>query len=449
MPDECSSAEDDASRLFIAGDLCCATNHRAEPVADGLQERVSAADVSVVNLEAPVASPKDPIPKSGPTKISTPDTAARLRDAGVDAVTLANNHVMDYGWNGLDATLDACEAEAVATCGAGADRGEAMAPVRTTVDGTSVALFSFCEREFGIAGDDSPGTAWISHVESRARVAEEADRSDLVVVVAHGGVEYVPFPPPRRQTQLRAFVDAGADLVVGHHPHVPQGWEVYHETPIFYSLGNFLFEQPDRTKTDRGLALDVSVADGAFTNVELVPTEQADGRVQELTPPDVADDFLQYLYRTTDQIADRESLVAHWQETAVQLFDQRYTDWLRRGTGARLRDQLGSPAQHVSSDAVWGDGRQDHVLVLLNLFQNESHRAVIETVLGLKTGDREDQRTPAVREEVRDLVAHTEDRPLYDGPSRSRATLRTLVSKLAEYSQTTSDASSQHGDERA
>lgn len=419
--------------MFIAGDFLYPAGEEQPLLGGKLEHRVDQSDLAVVNLEAPVDPRCSPVEKSGPAKESAAETPTVLHESGIDAVTLANNHVMDYGEEGLRRTLSECTRAGLDTCGAGRDRSAALEPARMDLDGTSVALFSVCEQEFGIADADSPGTAWSSHPNVREHISAEADQSDVVVVVAHGGVEYVPFPPPQRQTQLRGFVEAGADLVVGHHPHVPQGWEVHQGTPIFYSLGNFRFDQPDRPKTSWGLALSLAFEDGNPTGIDLVPTELADGTVQEIDRERAVDEHLQYLYRVTERTAPREKLVAHWQETAAQLFDQRYTGWLRRGTAARLRDQIFTPMQHASTDAAWGDSRRDEMLVLLNLFRNESHRATVETALALKTGDCEDKRTPEVREAVQELIEWTEDRPLYDRPSPPRAKLRALGTILKSY----------------
>lgn len=428
-----SSGEGNEPRLFIAGDFILPAGSERDVLAPDLQDRVERADLAMVDLEAPIDPDCEPIQKSGPAKASAPGTASVLGELGIDGATLANNHTMDYGASALRRTLRECGHQEVATCGAGTDRAAAMEPLRADLDGASVAVFSFCEQEFGIADGDSPGTAWVSHPDARTRVAAEADRSDVVVVVAHGGVEYVPFPPLSRQTQLRGFVEAGADLVVGHHPHVPQGWEVHQGAPIFYSLGNFLFEQPKREKTDWGLALDLAIEDGEPTSIDLVPTEQRDGVVHEIDRDRALDEHLQYLYRVTERTAQREELRAHWQETAAQLFEQRYTRWLRQGTGARLRDQLREPGQHVSTEAAWDHDRQDAMLVLLNVLRNESHRAVIETALALKTGECEDVRTDEVRETVRELVQWTEDRPLYDRPSPARENLDALATRVSQW----------------
>lgn len=424
--------DEEDGRLLVAGDVLCPPDAPAPFVASKLQRRIERADLSIVNLEAPIDPRTDPIDKSGPAKRSAAETASLLRETGFDLVTLANNHTMDYGADGLRRTLRECDHEGLATVGAGTDHDAALEPHRTTVGGVSVAVFSVCEQEFGVAADASPGTAWGSHPDVRSRIAEAAAGTDVVVVVTHGGVEYVPLPPPQRQQQLRQFVEAGADLVVGHHPHVPQGWEVHHGTPIFYSLGNFRFPQPDRPKTDWGLTVDLTLENDDPSDVDLVPTEVSDGTVQEVGIERATEEHLQYLYRVTECTAPRDALRAHWQETAIQLFDQRYSNWLRRGTGARARDQLTTPAQHVSTDAAWSEARRDDMLVLLNLFRNESHRAVVETALALKTGDVEDRRTPEIRETVRDLVGWTEDQPLYDAPSPPRAKLSALASLVAD-----------------
>lgn len=108
-------------------------------------------------------------------------------------------------------------------------------------------------------------------------------------------------------------------LVVGHHLHVPQGWETHHGSAIFYSLGNFRFEQPDRPKVDWGLALDFSLDGGSTSDIDLVPTELDDGTVDEIPHERAVDEHLQYLYCVTECIGSREALLAHWQETAPSL----------------------------------------------------------------------------------------------------------------------------------
>lgn len=182
---------------------------------------MTAADLSVVNLAAPVSTDADPIERTGPTRRTAPETPTRLREAGFNVATLANDHSMDYGERGLERTIDPYHGSSLLTSGAGDGVEDAMAPVYLTVEGTSVAVFDFCERGFGVAREGETGTAWISHPNARRRVAEEADRSEVVGVIARGGVEHVPVPSPRRQGQLREFAEVGADLVDPDYGNLP------------------------------------------------------------------------------------------------------------------------------------------------------------------------------------------------------------------------------------
>lgn len=109
---------------------------------------------------------------------------------------------------------------------------------------------------------------------------------------------------------------------------------------------------------------------------------------------------LAYLHRTTEIIEDRASLQTHWQELAVRVFEQRYTDWLQTG---------------VDETGTWdATDHRTEMLTLLNIIRNESHRDVIETALSVKTGDSSDRRTPEIRQTVRELLSWTEDRPVYE-----------------------------------
>ncbi|MFC6955382.1 CapA family protein [Halorubellus litoreus] len=429
--DVAADASGDAWSLFAAGDV--KYRHRTAtdaPVGTALASRARNADVATANLEAPVAGYGEPIAKSGPTNDTDQEVPAILDAAGFDCVTLANNHAMDYGADGLFGTIAECEDSGLTTVGAGDTEDAAMMPVRFDVNGTSVAIFSFCEREFGTADADAPGTAWLHHPETLERV--RSTEADVVVVNAHGGVEFVPVPPRHHRRRLRELVDAGADLVVGHHPHVPQGWEVYDDAPIFYSLGNFLFPMPDRPSTQSGLAIDVTFADDAVSEVTLIPTETVDDTVLAAGDRFDADERLSYVHRLAEVTADSETHRAFWQSVAVDVFQQRYTRWLRRAVAGDFVSQLTTPSQHVDRDVIWdADARGPQMLALLNLLRNRSHRSLMETALEVQTGKREDRRTEPVTREARALLAETEDEPVNDRKSPVRETLGAALSKLS------------------
>ncbi|SEP22384.1 poly-gamma-glutamate synthesis protein (capsule biosynthesis protein) [Halogranum amylolyticum] len=417
-------------RLFFAGDCIYRDNLADDPIGDDLRERIAAADHALVNLEAPIPGDGDPIAKSGPAKASDPAAPQLLADTGFDVACLANNHIMDHGEGGLTATLDACNDAGLQTVGAGESQQAALDPLELSLENTSVAVVNVCEREFGVAERDTPGTAWASHRSTERRIAEANADTDVVVVVAHGGVEFTPLPPQQRQAQLRGFVDAGADAVVGHHPHVAQGWEEYDGSPVYYSLGNFLFDQSNRPNTKWGLCVELTLRGDTITGVDLLPTELVDGVVDVMGRDRDVDDHLDYLHRVSEITADRERLHAYWQEIAVRLFEQRYSNWLRAGTASGPLQLLKDPKAALGDD-VWGaEERRTELLTLLNVVRNESHRDAIETALAVQTGDVRDRRTPEIRRDVRELFAWTEDQQLYDLPSSRQRTVKAVLGQF-------------------
>lgn len=403
--------------LFVAGDY--ALSRESDPTAAStvspvLRERITAAATSIVNFEAPIfLDGLTPIPKSGPSIQNPIDAADAVADTGFDVCTLANNHVLDYGPEGLETTVDALHAAGCETVGVGDTHDAALEPLEITRNGASIGLVNVCEQEFNIARDDRCGAPALSRPETR-NVVRAADREfDTVVVIAHAGAEYVPFPAPELQRALREFVDLGADLVVGHHPHVPQGWEHYDSGAIFYSLGNFLFDRmADEANTSWGLALEITFDGPTPVAVELVPTDTVDGVVHPLEHTRDETDHLEHLHHLAEITADARTLEAYWQEVAIQLFYERYSDWLHSGCGVDLARARSAPNDPDVQRSFWNpDARRHDLLTLLNIIRMDSHRWVMTTALAVLSGETPDLRTPERSEDAQSLLARTTRRP--------------------------------------
>jgi poly-gamma-glutamate capsule biosynthesis protein CapA/YwtB (metallophosphatase superfamily) len=200
-------------------------------------------DLTVANLEGPLTARGRPEVEKRFTFRVPPASAAVMRRAGIDAVALGNNHVLDQGRVGLEDTLAALREAGIAASGAGMTEREARTPARVVRRGVRIALLSYSNtfpEEFWAKGP-SPGTAYgaMDAVEADVRAARRD--ADMVIVSFHWGAELAP-DPKEYQTKLgRLAVDAGADLVLGTHPHTLQGIEWYRGALVFYSLGNFAF----------------------------------------------------------------------------------------------------------------------------------------------------------------------------------------------------------------
>jgi poly-gamma-glutamate capsule biosynthesis protein CapA/YwtB (metallophosphatase superfamily) len=247
-------------------------------------------DFTVANLETPVTTRGTPAAKTFVYK-SPPEAVPAMKAAGIDLVNLANNHSMDQGVQGLLDTFRVLDENGIAYVGAGADAARAYAPVFVERNGITIAFFGFSRvvpEVSWYAGKNKPGLA-VSYDPTRAVEAIRTARpeADLVVVIAHWGKEKVDVPVDHQKELARAYIDAGADLVVGGHPHVLQGFESYRDKWIAYSLGNFIFTRAAEPKTWETMVLQATCTkQGACTlkmlpyHAELgqaVPMNEADG----------------------------------------------------------------------------------------------------------------------------------------------------------------------------
>lgn len=208
------------------------------------------ADLAVVNLETAVTTGGNRQPKQ--YAFRAPARAFdTLRAAGVDVVSMANNHGMDYGRAGLRHSLAAAGAARMPVLGAGADDAAAFAPLRRTVRGVRVSVFAATDvlDSFAVgswpATPDRPGLASVKDAGLARLVAavraEKGRRADVVAVVLHWGVERVTCPTARQQEVARALAAAGADVVAGSHAHVLQPTARVGRSVVAYGLGNFVF----------------------------------------------------------------------------------------------------------------------------------------------------------------------------------------------------------------
>lgn len=270
------AAPRDTLHLLFVGDLnfgrSLARNYifagRGDEVLAGVRERLRAADVAVGNLESIILDRGERTDTTNSPVFAGPlESIALLEDAGFDVLGNANNHAWDFGHAGLMENLAHLDAAGLAHAGTGPTPGDAWHPAVVHVKGWTVAIFSltaiFNYPDLVVAGHPAECcVAWADTLEAAARFREarEVLGADLVIAFVHAGMEYRPAPEPDVVLRFRGLIHAGADAVIGHHPHVPQGVEYVDGRPVVYSLGNFVFKQP-RPWTDRALMAELTVTD--------------------------------------------------------------------------------------------------------------------------------------------------------------------------------------------
>jgi poly-gamma-glutamate capsule biosynthesis protein CapA/YwtB (metallophosphatase superfamily) len=269
----------DGGTVTITSRFCCSSFNWKLPrtkVVDGAQAvrgLISGADLAMVNLEGPIPA-KNVYHPTGMKFSFSRALVAGLGRAGVDVVSLANNHIGNAGRQGVLDTIAALDSLGIAHGGAGADAAAARAPVLFTIDGVHVAFLAYDTLAAGYAaGENSPGTAFLGAGSAAADIrAARAAGAQVVVVFPHWGVEYKATATVASRRWAHQLIDAGADMVIGNHAHWAGAMEVYKGKPIWYALGNFVFDQSWSEETEEGLILELTFSGATLVQARLHPT---------------------------------------------------------------------------------------------------------------------------------------------------------------------------------
>lgn len=231
-------------KVVIGGDFYISDRYKGKDLVDNsIINLFQGADLKIVNLEAPITDDSsEKIIKTGPHLHSTIDTLeSTLGQLSINLVTLANNHIMDYGSIGFTKTINELNRLNIAFVGGGINSFQASKPYSFEVEDIKIAILNFCESEWSVAKMDFPGSNPLDIIDNIKQIKSAKETHDKVLVIIHGGHEYFPLPSPRMVKQYRFYAENGADIIIGHHTHCFSGYEIYNDVPIFYSLGNFLF----------------------------------------------------------------------------------------------------------------------------------------------------------------------------------------------------------------
>ena len=235
-------------------------------------DTLARADLAIGNLEGPISN-RGANQGSMYSFRANPRATAGLAEAGFDIMTVANNHIWDYGPDALRDTLGYLAAAGIAAVGGGENHRAAHAPAIRTVEGIRIAFLGYTNLipEARDHPDASPATAYLDLDTALADIVRAKREADMVVILIHWGNEYETSASSAQQEMAHALVDGGARLVIGHHPHVVQEVEQYGAGLIAYSLGNFVFDQNFSAATQRGLMLRVMLDREGITAFAEVP----------------------------------------------------------------------------------------------------------------------------------------------------------------------------------
>ena len=366
--------------LNFFGDFIASSEERLS-MDEALRKHISVADLNIINFEAPAVSANcfDPTIKSGPVLCQSPDSPSWLEENGFDVVSLANNHIMDYGTNGLYETKKAFEKSL--TVGAGSWE-EAYKPVIVEVKAKKIAIFALSQLEFGNLADEwdvssKDGVAWINHPKVDVTIQQTRQKADYLIVYAHAGLEHAEQPLPEWRDRYRQLIDMGCDAVIASHPHIAQGWEYYHGCPIVYSLGNFYFSALTGKSSSwyRSLCASLFIEDRKIS-INMTPLQFSKKGISVCHE----EEFAKYLTRVNEVLSDSNAYMTYVNGKCQELESSYYSSFVKSGLGRILnwrdtKSYLGLRLRNPSSLSV---------APLLNMIRCETHRWCLLRAMKLK-----------------------------------------------------------------
>lgn len=272
-------------------------------IGDKLKQILNEADFAIFNLEVPLTDVESPIEKCGPNLIAPVSTVKGLAAITPHFFTLANNHILDQGEQGLFSTMQALHDAGIAFAGVGKNLEEAQRPYIFTADGLKIGIYCCAEHEFSIATEDTAGANPFDPLESLDHIYELKKLCDYVLVLYHGGKEHYRYPSPYLQKACRKMIDKGADLVVCQHSHCIGCEEEWRGGRIVYGQGNFLFDDSASEFWQTGLliGLEINKENGVTTNiVNYIPIRKFNERVRLAEGKDKSDIICSFKERSSN-----------------------------------------------------------------------------------------------------------------------------------------------------
>lgn len=365
-------------RILVGGDIYPAgniheafINGKATEIFNDLFEEITAADLSIVNLECPLITKGTPIIKAGPVLGASTQCFKGLVEANWKVMNLANNHSFDHGADGLSETIRTIKGAGLDVIGAGMNLNQAQTPLVKQIGSQRIVLYAMAEREFSIADQLTPGANPLDLI-NFVNSIRSYKQQGLFIVLLHGGKEHYPYPTPEMVRRCRFMVDMGADAVICCHAHCPLPWEIYNGKPIIYGLGNLIFEAHSKRSEQwyQGYLANLTITDEriSFEPIPYVQSKDHPG-ARKMNKAE-RDNFLADMSIKNAKLGDYSFIEARWGDFCRQqrsvylpmLFGYNRIMFKMRSVLLRL--------WHSKKDR----------LRALNLVQCETHQEVLNTI---------------------------------------------------------------------
>lgn len=331
-------------------------------------------DLNVVDLECPLTKSDTARRKIGPHQKAHPECIEILNYADIHLAAMANNHIMDYDKLGVQDTLELCKTNKIDTIGVGNTIKDAAKPYTKIIKGKRIAILNYADDEFISTPDGSYNCNPLNSVQCYYDIKNIRALHDYLIIIAHGGNEFYNLPSPRTQKLYKYLIDIGADVVISHHTHSFSGYEIYKSKPIFYGLGNFIYDWPGKINSEwnKGYVIKLNISEKM--DFEIIPLKQCneDAGVSHL---DLSERkaFEKEMNRLNQIIADYDQIEYEFQNYSNSVFPM-YDAFIEPYYGKYITafKKRGLFPKFVS---------RRKRLLLLNLIRCETHREVLIRML--------------------------------------------------------------------
>jgi poly-gamma-glutamate synthesis protein (capsule biosynthesis protein) len=368
--------------IVIGADICPIGNNQpyfiqpdAGRLFNDLLPEFEQADLVLANLECPLIERPSPIPKTGPSFGEPSACINAIKQAGIDVLALANNHILDHGAAGLQNTIEVCTKAGIATVGAGENLEAARRILIKKAGGLRVGILAMAEHEFSIATENSWGANPLDLIAFVRSVNRHRGNFDYLLVLLHGGDEFM-VPSPRLKETCHFLIEMGAGAVIVQHPHCLGGYEEYQGGHIVYGQGALVMDEAlyrRRKSFHEGFLVKLQVPGPGGSRLELIPFDQSGSAPgARKMAPEAGREFLQKLAEHARAISDDAFVRAEWLKFCQEHKHNYISSLLGHNRILRRLNARGKLLKLLHSDRI--------LLGTRNIVCCETHREVIETI---------------------------------------------------------------------
>ena len=379
----------DTVKVVILGDVCPNSDNQAlfmegqaGAVFNDVIGLIRKADIAVCNLEEPLTNAKEKVKKSGPSLSAPPECICALREAGISVAGLANNHIRDYGDQGVKDTISACRDACIEPFGAGETIHQACQMLVKSANGKRIGFLGISDNECSYATEKRAGAYGYDDLETMDWVQSCKQKCDYLIILYHSGLEHYEYPSPLLQRRGRKMIEKGADAIICQHSHCLGSMEEYNNGVIVYGQGNCLFAKKGANeKWTTGCLIALEIEDKRH-RVDYIPIRMTNGTVSCVSGKD-AERILESFYKRSDQIK---------QDGFVQ---QMWNSWNTNHVCQYFGILLGFGRYRYKMNALFGNTigkvllRKKEIRNIANVIRCESHRESLLHVLNDYEGQEE------------------------------------------------------------